>query len=530
MHNALSGDSGEHHLSNASALTVDDTPAGREANQRRAIAAYRASLPPGTFSEFRIDPVDYLGVPIVNVDLFTPEGGHFNGIGYGPDEDSATLGAYGELCEEAHLINAFEQLTVVTASYRKMWDDYGPDRVIDPLTMVLSAGSPYTVDTELRWVEIERLRDGQPTWCVADFVATTNSQVDYPNRLATAIRNGSGAGDTETRAILHGLLELLQRDGNADCFRALDRGIVLDPATLPADVKELMATLRERGLHVTAKLARVTCGCPSVYAVGDDRTADDFPLGVTATGEGCDTSYAVALRKAVLECASSHSRKRFNNLPWERKESVLPAGFRQTVTESMDLAKEEPRALDAMLGWVNGTRAELRDKLADNVFLKRSTLDARTLPDLQTEDLEEKLTYVLNHFRAEGLEPYVFRARTTGGHCHTVKMIVPGIEQELGSYHRIGRRNVERLLAREEPRLIAREAGPGRKRILLTREDEATVGGPVWLEAARLDALVEPVYSLYREPSGHAVVYAGEVGYRPGGAPGCGDRSGSRPG
>ena len=480
---------------------------------QRAIAAYRASLPPGDFSQFRIDPVDYLGVPIVNVDLFTADGGHYNGIGYGADEASATRGAFGELCEEAHLTLAYDRLPVRTASYHGMVRRYGSAAVIDPLTMVLAAGSPYNPDRPQRWVEIERLSDGQPTWCVAEFVATGNGQVNYPNRLETAIRNGSGAGDTATRAVLHGLLELLQRDGNADCFRALDRGIVLAPDTLPASVRTLIDDLAGRGLHVTTKLARVTCGCPSVYAVGDDRTDDDFPLGVTATGEGCDPSYETALRKAVLECASSHSRKRFNNLSWQRKEPVLPPGFREVATKTINLDKEEERALRAMTDWLTTPRALLRAKLADNVFRSARTVDAQTLPDFRSDDLDERLEHVLAGFRAEELTPYVFRSTTTGGHCHVVKMIVPGIEQELGSYHRIGVRNVERLLAREEPRLIAREDGPGRKRIRLTAADEERVGGPVWLEADRLDALVDPVYPLYREPSGHAAVHALDTGY-----------------
>ena len=84
---------------------------------------------------------------------------------------------------------------------------------------------------------------------------------------------------------------------------------------------------------------------------------------------------------------------------------------------------------------------------------------------------------------------------------------------ELASYHRIGVRGVRRLLKRDAPRLIAREPGPGRKRILLTQADEASVGGPVYLEAQRLDDLIAPLYALYREPSAHAAVLAGQLNY-----------------
>ncbi|WP_116127748.1 YcaO-like family protein [Lewinella sp. IMCC34183] len=474
---------------------------------------YRSSLPAGELQEFRIDPVDYLGIPIINVDFHGADGINANGIGYGRSLPAARLGGYGELCEEYHTLAGFEQLLMREGSYRELVAALGEDRVVDPLTLVLSAGSPYHADYPLRWSPVERLTDGETCWVPAEFVACTNGQVDYPNRLITAIRNGSGAGDTEVRALLHGTLELLQRDGNADCFRALDRGLVIDPATLPEDCRALIRELADRGLHVTCKLARVTCGCVSVYAVGDDRTDDGFPLGVTATGEGADTDYRVALLKAITECASSHTRKRFDNVPWPKKEATIPPGFRERQLGMLDLDTEEPRALRAMVDWLNEGRAALRDKLDDNVFLHRETIDCRDLPAHSFADQSAQWAYVMDQLAQEGLTPYVFRSPTTGGRCHVTKVIVPGIEQELGSYHRLGERGVRRLLERDDITLIAREDGPGRKQVRLTAAAEKRLGGPVWLETDRLDARIEPVYALYREPSAHAARYAIDSGY-----------------
>jgi len=468
---------------------------------------YRNSLPAGEIGEFRIDSVDYLGIPIINVDHWGTDGINSNGIGYGRTEAAARLGAYGELCEERHTVAGFLKLPVERGSYREMCARFGPARVVDPLTLVLEAGSPYDEEYELRWSPVERLHDGAECWVPAEFVACSNSQVDYPNRLITAIRNGSGAGDTEVRALLHGTLELLQRDGNADCFRALDRGLVIDPTTLPTECTDLIEELATKGLHVTCKLARVTCGCVSVYAVGDDRTDDDFPLSVTATGEGADVNCDAALLKAITECASSHSRKRFDNIEWSRKESMTPTGFRQRTEAALRIDEEETRALDAMVEWLSGTRESLRTTLDKNVFLERKLIDCKDLPAYRFDSLDSQWAYVREQLKAAGMTPYVFRSTSTGGHCHVVKVIIPGIEQELGSYHRLGERGVLRLLDREDVELISREDGPGRKRVLLTAAAEARLGGPVWLEAAKLDALIDPVYALYREPSAHAARY-----------------------
>ena len=478
-----------------------------------AIDGYAASLPEGTTERFRIDAADYLGVPVSNVDLFTPDG-YYNGVGYGATPREALLGAYGELAEECHAHLSYRKLPVREGTYRELVAELGAGGVLDPLSLVLPAGSPYHPDLPLRWVPIQRYGDGAEVLCPAEFVAIGDEDLpDYPNQLTTAIRNGSGAGDTESRAVLHGILELLQRDGNADCFRALDRGRVIDPATVDGSVRQVLDELAGRGLHVTMKLARTTCGCASVYAVGDDRTEDTFALGATGCGEAADPDVQRALRKAVLECASSHSRKRFNNLPFDRVADTAPAGYFERIRGNITLAQEEQRALRAMVDFVTSDKAEVRNRLADSVFLQRTVVSAADLPHLEDESIEARLGYVLEQLALEGMEPYLLRMPTAGEHCSVVRVIVPDMEMEFGSYHRIGRRGVARLLREDPHQLLQRAAGPGRKRIRLTNLWEERLGGPFYLDTARLDAIIDPLYGLYREPIAHAAPIAIEEDY-----------------
>jgi len=79
-----------------------------------------------------------------------------------------------------------------------------------------------------------------------------------------------------------------------------------------------------------------------------------------------------------------------------------------------------------------------------------------------------------------------------------VKTIVPGLESETMSYHRIGWRGVRRLRERNDPLLLD---GPheGAKRVLLRPEDKARCGGPAWLDTAAVDSMVGHLYPLYRE-------------------------------
>lgn len=474
---------------------------------------YRENLPPGELQNFRIDPNDHLGIPVVDA-TFVPAGQHrrYNGVGYGADETRAQIGAFGELYEFMHLTEAFRAMPTEEASYREMQHRKGTDHVIDPLTLVLPAGSPYTPDTPLRWTEVRRLTDDAPAWVLSEFVANSNTDVAYDHQLTTAITNGNGAGDTRERALLHGLLELLQRDGNCDSFRALDQGKVIGVDDIAPRTREMMDTLDRRGLRVIPKLARETCGCISVYAVGQDHSNDPFPMSVTACGEGADPDFDRAMYKAVLECASSHSRKLFYHCSFERKAKTAPPGYVEENVALIHLENEEERALRAMVGWLSLSREELYQRLADTVFSQQEVVSATHFPRFASDDVGERLRHVRQGIEAEGMDIYYFAALPADHPIQVTKVIVPGIEMELGSYHRLGARGVQRLLDRSDE-LISQRSGPGKQRVRLTAEQEAQLGGAFWLDTEKLDRKVDPLYPLYREATGHSAAYAYETDY-----------------
>ena len=471
-----------------------------------ALALYRDSLPPGEVTTFRIDGVDRLGIPVVDATYLPADATHnLYGVGYGATEAEALVGAYGELCEDAHHSRAFVALDLARGTYPEMRARHGGDAVIDPVRLGLEAGTEGVDERRLRWAPVTRFRDGAPCWCPAEFVTSYNAELPgYPDQLTTAITNGMGAGDTVERALLHALCELLQRDGNADSFRALDQGRVIPRASLPTEVGALVDRLAAEDLHVTTKLARVTCGCASVYAVGRDRSAEPFPLSVTACGEAADPDVATALRKAVLECASAHTRKIFYHSPFARKGPHAPPGYAEAQAARIDLAREEPRALAAMARWLRMDREAVYGELAGTVFSARERVDPASLPHFADPAQAGRLARVLDGYRGEGIEVYTFDSSPRGADgVRTVKAIAPGIEMELGSYRRLGERGARRLLERGDA-LAARAPGRGRARVVLRPDQEERLGGPVWLDVAALDARVGTLYPLYREPSAHA--------------------------
>lgn len=493
---------------NPTAAVANDTAA----HYRDIIERYRRALPAGTTSHFRIDKLDYVGMPVASVTHISEDGTSHYGVGYGATEEEALVGGFGELVEEVHLDKSFQELRLEDGSFRDMQNRHGAEHVVDPLTLVLPAGSLYTPELPLRWAPINRLRDDAPCWIPAEFVSIFASRVQYPNKLITSITNGDGAGDTRTRSLLHGTLELLQRDGNADSFRALDQGRVLDRRGFPADIVRMLDDLRAKGLEVIPKLARVTCGCVSVYAVGRDHTDDRFPLTLTACGEAADMNYHRALRKAILECAASHSRKLFYHSPFDRKRAITPPGYLDEQIASIRLEDEEDRAVRTLVGWMKMDKSELERKLENSVFRHRETVPVAGLPAFGSDDLEDRWQYLQDQIRQEGLEMYYFAAHTVRNDVSVTKSIVPGIEMEFGSYHRIGYRGVQRLLDRDD-QLVSRQVGLGKKRILLPKDKEEALGGPFWLDVQKLDSIIAPLYPLYREPTGHSARYALESGW-----------------
>ena len=479
---------------------------------KKVLETYKNSMPTGELKTFRIDGIDQLEIPIVDATFLGDDGTYGNGLGYGATATEAEVGAYGELYEEFFMMQASLNIPRVEASFSEMQQNYQDDLVIDPLTLVLEAGSDYNKELPLKWVQISRLADDKPAWIPLEFLGNYNEYIAYTNQLITAITNGCGAGDTFERALLHGLLELLQRDGNADCFRALDQGKVIDLEGISEETRELMQKLEEKGLKVIPKLARTTCGCVSLYAVGDDLSDDDFPFTVAACGEAADPDFDHAIRKAVLECASSHSRKIFYHSSMERKTKITPEGYAEENLKLIDLEAEEQRALRTHVEWLEMGKEKLKEKLKDSVFLQKEVILTKNLPHFDKKSVKERLKQVIKGYKKEGLEIYYYRATPPEHPIQVVRAIVPGIEMEFGSYHRIGARGIQRLLDRKD-KLISTVSGPGKKRIRLTAEKEKELGGRFWLDTDALDEKINELYPLYREPNAHSATHALKTGY-----------------
>lgn len=486
---------------------------------RSVVDRFRAALPPGEIGDFDISAADRIGVPVVAADYAGPQFPRSVAVGYGDTLDHARIGAYGELVEGLLLHGYLRTLTPRRASYSELRAQVGEDGVVDPRALVLPAGTVVHDGQPRDWLPAIRWRTGETVQLPAEFCASAGDDVpwqDPAEQLITVITNGSGAGDTAERAVAHGLLELLQRDGNGTAFRALDRGEVLelddvrDPVT-----RSVLDQLRGSGIEPLPKLASTQFGIADVHVVGIDTDPDAEPLALTACGEAAHPDREVALRKALLEYIAARSRKVFAHAPLQRLRPLAPPAYwLRELAEPMP--PQEPRAMAAMRAWSRCSAAELNMLLEPIVLAQRSSSPFSALPTVAPGALDDPPALLAELLRRlDGFDVLVVLAPGEG--AVTAKVIVPGLEVETMSYGRIGARGVAKLLERDRHDVGEGLAGlgapphEGAAPVVLTAEGRERLGGDAWLDLSAVACTVGPLYPLYREPARHALARCPET-------------------
>ncbi len=481
-----------------------------------AAAAYVASMPEGRVELFSLSPLDRTGVACWNAIFLNQDGTRWHGVaphgvGYGVDDAGAIIGTTGELAEAVHSAVEIHRMPRRTASYDALRAECGERGVADPLALCLPAGSPVDGGTTLEWVPAHRWPGGDTVWLPIDIAACSVGDLS-PGYVpfTTPITNGLGAGPTLDFAIGHGLCELLQRDGNGVGFRAMDRGIALDLGGGPADprTRALLDRLAWLGIEVIPKFATDEFGTANVYCVGAERdgVAAAYPIMVTAAGEAASLDREHALRKAVFEFAAARMRKVFSHAPLAEVARVAPPGYLERFRAYHTLGGEESRSLGAMLDWLRLDQPALKSMLADTVLSRRATKRFDELPTWDGPLAGTGLVAELaRRFAAAGMEVlYVDFSPPHAPGVHVVKAVVPGLEVETMSYHRIGERGVRKLLGRGSPLVGVGATPPGAAPVRLPPGAAERLGGPAWLDVAAVDRIVGRLYPLYREPEVHS--------------------------
>ena len=121
----------------------------------------------GEVVDFEISTLDRLEVPVTSCSMIARSSatGRFTAQanGYGATVESARLSGLGELAEGVLMSQHAPDLLKagIRGSRREMINGRGEEQVVDPRTLGLPAGSPYSDERPLLWVPTTRVRTGE---------------------------------------------------------------------------------------------------------------------------------------------------------------------------------------------------------------------------------------------------------------------------------------------------------------------------------------------------------------------------------
>ena len=234
--------------------------------------------------------------------------------GKGLDVPSAKVSAIMESLEAHHA--EFHRCACRIATRAHLLDSLdsrgnGGVGVVDPLRLPRSRASSDLAHRPLVWTAGEDIATGRPTWVPLE-VVDLDFTVPHAFEGSVLLRssNGLASGNTLAEAVLHGLVEVIERDATGlmnlrpsdDWARArLDLATVSDP-----NAAQLLERFERSDIAVSVWNVTTDIGVPAFTAAIFDRTTDELlKPWPPALGSGAHPDPGVALCRALTESAQS---------------------------------------------------------------------------------------------------------------------------------------------------------------------------------------------------------------------------------
>ncbi|MDW7725968.1 MAG: YcaO-related McrA-glycine thioamidation protein [Candidatus Methanoperedens sp.] len=254
-----------------------------------------------------ITDLDRVGIPVFSaIRPSAGEGAISIYSGKGSTETNARISAIMEsfercLAEQPETSNNLNGVNLeeerVVSTYENLSESYPalyPDALLLPM--------PFACDTSIEWVSGYDLMNDMEVMVPANAVFHPYNPLNG-SQLFRSNTNGLASGNTIEEAVLHGLLEVIERDalGIAEYTRNPGREIILDESdSLNYQLKQRM---EKAGVLVKLWLLEHDVGVHTVVAATDDTVLHDPALLVM--GAGSHLSPEIAVARALTEAAQS---------------------------------------------------------------------------------------------------------------------------------------------------------------------------------------------------------------------------------
>lgn len=173
--------------------------------------------------------------------------------------------------------------------------------VLDPKALLLP--QPHIPQSLMEWVEAYDLMNKEEMFVSANAVYHPYDAPGQCQKLFLSNTNGLASGNVIEEAILHGMLEVIERDAisTAQFSRNLGKEIVLTEED--GYLYELSRKFKDEGIELKVWLVPTDTGIPTVIAATDDVKLKDPALLVMGAGSHLKPEIAVA--RAITEAAQS---------------------------------------------------------------------------------------------------------------------------------------------------------------------------------------------------------------------------------
>jgi ribosomal protein S12 methylthiotransferase accessory factor len=225
------------------------------------------------------------------------------GTGRGFDARLASTVAIAEAAER--YVGSYPDADTVRAAAADL-----PGRVIDLAALPRCSPAEYAhpgcnlvpadPDAVIRWVRGTDLMSGEPTWVPA-VMAGYGLHPEPAERFVFQISTGYAVHVEPMRALLGGLLEVIERDAIAITWLRRLRLPVLGSAAISPAVRYLLDHGRRRFLDNVLFNATTDLGIPTVYAL---QQARHDPEAANLVGASTGRTLAEAAAKALIEIAN----------------------------------------------------------------------------------------------------------------------------------------------------------------------------------------------------------------------------------
>ncbi|MEM3078369.1 MAG: YcaO-related McrA-glycine thioamidation protein [Nitrososphaerales archaeon] len=304
-------------------------------------------------------------------------------------------------------VKSEDQKRIIKGSFKELSSKFN---ALDPADLIIPFTTSYSQDAPLRWIEgFDIIQDEK--------ILVPVSAVFHPYlpsddlHLFRTTTNGLASGNTVEEAVLHGLMEVIERDAWSLTELTKDEREVIRASEDCFLVKELIDKFDRNEIRIVLKDITSDLGLPVIAAVSDDfRLMDPALLTI---GFGAHLDPEIAAIRALTEVAQS----RLTQIQGAR-EDTYKADFMR------------------MFGY------ERIKKINKHWFSdSKDFKEIRSMPNLSRRDILDEIMLVISILRKKGFEHVIVVDLTRKElEIPTLRVIVPGLEVYSLDMDRIGPR------------------------------------------------------------------------------------------